>query len=104
MDISSYVIQQMESEIKVFSANCQVGAIEKYYTITGNTKAYFIIMQCSPGWSTLEQILEVEKNMPLSGKVKLMKLIASAMLEISSCGSRYHHGHLHPANVLVDYV
>lgn len=92
----------METEVKEFSTNCQVSSLEKIYAITGNLKAYYILNQWNPNWKTLAENIEVEKKFALVDCLKIMKLIASSMQEIGACGNKFHHGHLHPGNILVN--
>ena len=100
-DMSSYVIQQMEAEVKEVATVCKTSCIERYYAITGNAKAYYILMQNNSTWLTLEQCLHNKNKAEMLDNLRIMKLVANAMQEISSCGSKYHHGHLHPGNILV---
>lgn len=103
-DISAYMLQRIEAEVKEFVSKCQVGSIEKLYATTGNSEAYFMISQCNPEWSSLNQIHEKEPELSLLKKLSVMRLVATAMLEIASCGEKFRHGHLHPGNILVKRV
>lgn len=100
-DISSFVIGQMNTQIKQFIKNCPLDCIEKYITVIGDEKGYYLVMQANPGYFTLAEIFQRSDSMTLSDKLALMLQVCRAMNRIALQGSVCHHGHLHPHNILV---
>lgn len=100
-DISSYVISQMENEIKHFIKNFQLDCIEKYLMVVGDSRSYYIVMQRSPDYVTLSEVMQLQRSMKIHERLSLMVLVCRAMCRVSLAGSVCHHGHLHPGNILV---
>lgn len=103
-DLSSYVISQMETQVRSFIKNCQLDCVEKYLAVIGDTRSYFIVMQASPDYMTLADVIQRSDSMKLVDKLSLMLLVCRAMSRISLNGTICHHGHLHPNNVLVSLI
>lgn len=92
----------MENEVRSLSTNLKTSSVEKIYAITGDLNAYFILSQWNPGWKSLDEMIQEEPQMSLGSKLKLMRLVATSMLELVSSEVKFHHGHLHPGNILVE--
>jgi hypothetical protein len=100
-DMSSYVISQMDTQVRSFIKQCQLDCVEKYLAVIGNQKAYFLVMQASPGFITLTEAMQRSDLITLHDKLSIMLLVCRAMSRIALNGAFCHHGHLHPNNVLV---
>lgn len=71
--------------------------------ILGNQRSKFLVSQSHPELQPLsELIFEPTNNMTIQTKLNLMCNIAKEMQFLCKIGRGYHHGHLHPANLLVD--
>jgi hypothetical protein len=101
-DMSSYVIKQIEDEVRSFIKGPQLDCVEKHLAVIGNKNAYYLVMQANPTLFTMTETIRKLKDKPIYEKLPLLLIISKAMAKIVVDGSTSHHGHFHPDNVLVE--
>jgi serine/threonine protein kinase len=102
-DISTFQLREVPEEIKRWKkvSNPSIEAILGEYHENDNM---FIISECNENMVSLQSLLQQTSNQKLSLKNKkaISTNLIKAMLQLSTLGDTYSHGHLCPANILVD--
>lgn len=102
-DMSSYVIQQMEQEVRDFNSRFALSCLERHYCVVGDNKGYYIVLKGSQEYMSLSEYLSQGRMFSLVNRLEIMNLVCRAMQRIQTAGPK-HHGHLHAGNVLVNCI
>lgn len=97
------MLRQLDEETKEMLSNCNCKSVQKCFLILGNDKTKYLISQGHPDLLPLSELLEVANTtISLKSKLGLMCLVAKEMQTLLKAGKGYHHGHLHPDNLLTN--